>query len=120
MRARFGLALALTFGSAFAAAPTPKSYFGHEMGADRSVVDWDKVVSYFQALAAASDRVRVEILGRSTEGRPLIAAILSAPDTLQHLDRYREIQQRLADPRQTSPAQAEPLFAQGKAIVLIT
>ncbi|SRR5579883_985167 len=120
MRARFGLALALTFGSAFAAAPTPKSYFGHEMGADRSVVDWDKVVSYFQALAAASDRVRVEMLGRSTEGRPLIAAILSAPDTLQHLDRYREIQQRLADPRQTSPAQAEPLFAQGKAIVLIT
>src|SRR5690349_5619954 len=114
------LPLLLAAWSAFAAVPTPQSHFGHEIGADRTVLDWDKVVSYFQALARNSDRIRVEELGKSTEGRPFIAAIIAEPGTLQHLERYIAIQQRLADPRQTSPAQAEPLFAQGKAIVLIT
>jgi hypothetical protein len=103
-----------------AAVPTPKSYFGHEIGADRTVLDWDKVVSYFQELSKTSDRIRVQELGKSTEGRPFLAAVIAAPETLQHLDRYLTIQQQLADPRRTTPAQAEPLFAQGKAIVLIT
>jgi len=114
------LALLIALAPASAAVPTPKSYFGHEMGADRSVLDWDNVVSYFETLAKNSDRIRVETLGKSTEGRPFLAAILAEPDTLAHLDRYIEIQQRLADPRKTTPVQAEPLFAQGKAIVLIT
>ena len=110
----------LLAGSALAAVPTPQSHFGHEIGADRTVLDWDKVVSYFQALARASDRIRFEELGKTTEGRPFIAVILSEPATLQHLDRYREIQQRLADPRKTPPAEAEKLFAQGKAVVMLT
>ncbi len=105
---------------ATAAVPTPRSHFGHEIGADRTVLDWDRVVTYFQALARNSDRIRVEELGKSTEGRPFLAAFLSDPETLQHLDRYRAIQQSLADPRKTSPAVAEKLFAEGKAVVLIT
>jgi len=122
MRARFCLPVLICAAgwSTFAAVPTPESYFGHEIGADRTVLDWDKVVSYFHALGQNSDRIRIEELGKSTEGRPFIAAILAQPETLRHLDRSQEIQRRLADPRQTSPAQAEPLFAQGKAIVLIT
>src|SRR5690242_12669039 len=115
--------LVLLFAAAwpgFAAVPTPRNFFGHEIGADRTVLDWEKVVSYFQELAKTSDRIRVEQLGKSTEGRPFIAAVIAAPDTLQHLDRYIAIQQQLADPRRTTPAQAEPLFAQGKAVVLIT
>jgi hypothetical protein len=90
------------------------------MGADRTVLDWDKVVSYFQALARTSDRIRVRELGKSTEGRSFIAAILAEPETLQHLDRYLAIQQKLADPRKTSPVEAERLFGEGKAVVMIT
>ena len=50
----------------------------------------------------------------------MIVATIAAPETLRHLDRYREIQRRLADPRLTTPAQAEPLFHEGKNIVLMT
>jgi hypothetical protein len=103
-----------------AAVPTPQSHFGHEIGADRTVLDWDKVVTYFQALSHASDRIRFEELGKSTEGRPFIAVIISEPETLRHLERYSEIQQKLADPRKTTPAEAEKLFAQGKTVVMIT
>ena len=40
-------------------------------------------------------------LGKTTEGRPYIAATIAAPETLRQLDHYREIQARLADPRKT-------------------
>ena len=106
--------------SAFAAVPTPESHFGHRMGADRVLLDWDKVVSYFQALEKSSDRIRVAELGKSTEGRPFIAATISAPETLKNLDQYRTIQKRLADPRITTQGEAEKLIAEGKTIVLIT
>ncbi len=103
-----------------AAVPTPASHFGHAIGVDRELLDWDKVVSYFRALEAASDEIRVEELGKTVEGRPLIAATIAAPETLRDLDRYREIQRRLADPRTTSEAEAGALVAQGKTVVLLT
>ncbi|HTQ54854.1 MAG TPA: M14 metallopeptidase family protein [Bryobacteraceae bacterium] len=106
--------------AAGAAIPSPEAYFGRRMGADQMVLDWDKVVSYFRALAANSDRIQVDELGKSTEGRPFIAATIAAPDTLRHLDRYREIQRRLADPRLTSASEAEKFAAEGKTVVLIT
>src|ERR1035438_8537986 len=117
---RILLPLLLLAWSASAAVPTPKSFFGHEIGADGSVLDWDQVVGYFQALEKSSDRIRVEELGRSTEGRPFIAATIADPETLQHLDRYIAIQQKLADPRITPEAEAEKLFLEGKAVVLVT
>ena len=84
-----------------AAVPTPKSHFGHEIGVDRELLDWDKVVSYFRALEGSSDKIRVEELGKTVEGRPFIVATIAEAETLRNLDRYREIQRRLADPRIT-------------------
>ncbi|MEN6608162.1 MAG: M14 family zinc carboxypeptidase, partial [Bryobacteraceae bacterium] len=90
------------------------------MGADRTVLDWDRVVSYFQTLARTSNRITVRELGKTTEGRPFIAAWISSPDTLRRLDHYRSIQEELADPRRVDASRAEPLIAQGKAVVMIT
>jgi len=104
--------------AAAAVVPPPGTYFGHRMGEDRTVLDWSGVVSYFRALDEASDRVQVIEYGKSTEGRPMIAAFVAAPDTLKNLERYREIQERLADPRKTPDP--EPLIAAGKTVVMIT
>jgi hypothetical protein len=100
--------------------PTPESHFGHAIGVDRELLDWDKVVSYFQALEKNSNRILVRELGKSTEGRPFITATISAPETIRTLDRYRVIQERLADPRKTSAGQAEGMVAEGKTVVMIT
>src|SRR5215467_4282759 len=105
----FGLLLAAALSLA-AAPPTPESWFGHPIGADKTVLDWDKVVGYFNALAKASDRIKVEELGKTADGRPFVAATISDAATLKNLTRYREIQQRLADPRKTSAAEAEKLI----------
>src|SRR5262245_4689933 len=114
-----GAAAFLTLAAACCAAvPTPAAHFGHDIGADKTVLDWDKVVSWFRALEKSSDRLKVAELGKTTEGRPFIAVTIAAPDTLRHLDRYIDIQRRLADPRMTTPAEAEKLAREGKAIVL--
>lgn len=117
---RAALSLLLTAAAAVAALPTPEKFFGHAMGADRKLVTWDKVVAYYQQLARETEQVRVQELGRTAEGRPFVSVIVAAPGTMKDLDRYRDIQARLADPRRTPADEAEKLIAQGKTVVMIT
>jgi Zinc carboxypeptidase len=84
------------------------------------LLDWDKVVSYYQALSKTSDKIRVQELGKTAEGRPFIAATISSAETLRNLDHYREIQAKLADPRRTTPEESARLIAEGKTVVVIT
>lgn len=100
--------------------PSPDSFFGHQMGADRRLIGWSEVISYYRAVAEASSSVRFEEMGRTTEDRPFPLVTISAPQNLAELGRFRRIQERLADPRITTPAQAEFLIPRGKAVVLIT
>jgi hypothetical protein len=106
--------------SAWGQIPTPASHFGHPIGVDRELLDWGKVVSYFEALAKSSDKIQVQELGKTAEGRPFIAATISSAATLRDLDHYRDIQGRLADPRRTTPAEAARLITEGKMVVVIT
>ena len=103
-----------------AAVPTPESHFGHAPGADRTLIGWSKTVDYFRALPASSSRILVRDIGRTTEGRPMIAAFISAPENLKQLARYQQNQKLLADPRTTSPEEAARIIAGHKAVVMIT
>ena len=101
--------------------PTPASVLGFEPGADRHLVAWPTLVSYYRQLAAASDRVEFRTLGRTTNGNPFVALIISSAENLRHLDQFREINARLADPRTiSSAAERAQLLHDGRTIVLIT
>ena len=100
--------------------PTPASVIGFEPGADRKLPEWRQVVSYFQALDAASPRIEVHTLGQTTLGRPFIAAFIGEPATLANLDKVRDAARRLADPRLTTPAERAALERDGKVVVLVT
>ncbi len=101
--------------------PSPASYLGFEVGADRRLADWTEVTGYMEALARASDRVLVDTLGETTLGRPFIMLTISSEANLARLDRLREVNQRLADPRRiASEAEVASLVREGRAIVLIT
>ena len=106
--------------SATAAVPTPESHFGHKIGVDNELLDWAKVVSYFEALAKSSDRIKFLELGKTVEGRPQIAAAISSPANIKNLEHYREIQMKLSDPRKITAAEAAKLELEGKMIVMIT
>ena len=107
--------------AAFAQLPSPDSVLGFHVGEDRKLADWQQVTGYFQKIAtAAPDRVKFEEIGKSTLGKPFVVLTISSADNIAHLDHYREIQKKLADPRGLSGEEAQHLIVEGKAIVLIT
>jgi hypothetical protein len=99
---------------------TPEEFLGYPVGQDRKLVDWPQIVAYFQLLERGSDRVKLVDLGPTTEGNSLIMAIFAAPNVIQNLDRYRNMQARLLDPRVSRPMEAAQIIREGKAPVLIT
>jgi len=108
-------------GHTSAAIPTPRSVLGFEPGDDRKLVEWPVLVRYYQALAAASDRVDYRELGKTTLGAPFVALVISSPANLRRLDSYRRLNARLADPRTLhSSREAQEDLRDGKTVVLIT
>jgi hypothetical protein len=108
-------------GPVLAQVPTPESVLGFVPGTDRRLVEWPVLVDYFRRLADASDRVEFRILGRTTNGAPFVALVISSPDNLARLDQLRAINARLADPRTIeSDAERTRLLRDGRTIVLIT
>ena len=112
----------LLAGSAASQIPAPKDVIGFTPGDDRKLASWDQVVSYFQKLDAASDRVMFEEIGKSTMGAPFVYATISSPANLAQIKKYEQINAKLADPRliKSNEAAAKALIEQGKTIVLIT
>ncbi|HEX5474765.1 MAG TPA: M14 metallopeptidase family protein [Vicinamibacterales bacterium] len=103
-----------------AAIPTPESVLGYRVGADYKLATYDDALGYFRKLAAASDRIRlVQVEGKTSYGHDWYYAIVSSPDNLKNLEKYRGISQRLAHPQGLTDAEAHQLAREGKAIVHI-
>lgn len=106
---------------AFAQIPSPESVLGFKPGTDRKLADWDQVVGYFQELAAAApDRVKLQVLGQSTMGRPFIVLTISSAANMKNLELYRQTQMHLANPEGLTDAEAAQLISQAKIIVMQT
>jgi hypothetical protein len=99
--------------------PSPESVFGFAPGADYKLATYDQSVAYFKKLAAASRYMKLFEAGKTSEGRTMYFALISTPENLAKIDRYREIWQRLAHPQGLTDAEARTLAAEGKALVHI-
>ena len=95
----------------------PDEFFGHQLGADRILARWDRIVEYFELLEEESDRIQVSNLGPSTEGHPFLLVTITSPENLANLNRIAEISRTLADPRGVQEAQIEAMISEGKAVV---
>jgi hypothetical protein len=76
--------------------PRPDALLGYPIGS--RFTHWERIAAYFDALAAASPRVKVWEYGRSYEGRPLKLAAISTPENLARLDEIRGERLRLSEP----------------------
>ncbi len=105
--------------------PSPADHFGFAMGAAGKLANWDELSAYYEALARAGDRVAVDTLGFSTAGRPFVMLTITSPENHRRLDRLKEVQLRLADPRTHADgaegeAELEALLEEGRTVVMIT
>ncbi|MEJ7698222.1 MAG: M14 family zinc carboxypeptidase [Pyrinomonadaceae bacterium] len=66
--------------------------------------------------------MKFEEIGKTTMGAPFVYATISAPENLKNLEKYKQINAKLADPRmiKSNAKLAQSLIKQGKTIVLIT
>ncbi len=103
--------------------PAPETVLGFKVGEDRKLAKWDQFLAYFRKLTETSDRIKLDTLGKTTLGRPFVAATISSPENLRRLEEFKGIQQRLSDPRlldTATEAGIRDLISAGKTIVVIT
>ena len=99
------------------AVPRPEAITGYAAGEQQTM--YAVMQHYLDTLVAtASDRVRIETWGRTTEYRPIRALIISDPANLAKLDQVRAGMAELADPRKTSAARAATIAAQSPAVAV--
>ena len=109
-------ALALCAPAAAQEIPSPEAFFGHEMGADRELVGWDRLVEYYDTLDARSDRIVVRRMGPSTLGHPFLMIFVSSPENLARLDAIQERNAVLQDPRGRSAAEVQDAITNGRVV----
>src|SRR5690242_1573382 len=84
--------------------PTPESVFGHKVGADFKLIDYDESIRWFQAAAAKTDKMKLFDVGKTSNGHAWTLAVISAPANLARLKELTDIAQRIAHPAGLSDA----------------
>jgi hypothetical protein len=98
---------------------TPQEQFGFEIGADYMLVNYTQLLAYWRKLDAESDRLALQTIGTTAEGRTMVMAVVTSPANQKKLARYRDISRRLTLAEGLSDSQARALAAEGKPVVLI-
>ncbi len=62
---------------------TPKEQFGFNLGDDYQLTTYTQLSDYWKKLASESDRMRLETIGQTAEGRPQYMAIVTSPENLK-------------------------------------
>ncbi len=84
---------------ASATVPTPKAVLGDIAGAKDNLPYSKEVYTYMRMLEKASPRVKVFSIGRSEEGREMIAVAIASDELIANLDANKAKLAKLADPR---------------------
>jgi hypothetical protein len=100
---------------------SPTTHLGYVPGADFRLAQWATVTSYFRQLDAQSGRVAVETIGKTSQGREMLLAVIASEATIANLPEVKKNQRLLADPRLVTDRTIEDrLMAQAKPVVIIT
>ena len=117
------VALALSVASSAAPAlaqgriTSPKDFFGFNIGDDYKLATYTQFIDYWKKIDGESDRMMVQEIGKSAEGRPQLMAIITSPENFKLLERYKEISRKLALAEGLTDADARALAKEGKAVV---
>ena len=102
--------------------PTPEAVLGDVAGAPGILPYAEDVYKYMRMLEKASPRVKVFSIGRTEEGREMIAVAVSSPENLKNLDENQARLAKLADPRtiKLDDSEADRIVEQAVPVYYIT
>ena len=99
--------------------PSPKSHFGFNIGDNYQLANYTQTEAYLQKLAAASNKMKLQSIGTTEEGRTQYMVIVSDPANLAKLAKYKSISQQMARAEGLTDTDAKQLANEGKAVVWI-
>ena len=102
------------------AVTAPAEHLGRPVAGDFALADWEEVSSYYRRIADQSDRLLVETVGSTTEGRDFLLATVSAPENLARIDDLRDRARRIANPRGLDEAARAELLDGAKPILFVS
>jgi hypothetical protein len=102
--------------------PTPEVVLGDVAGAPGILPYAEDVYKYMRLLEKASPRVKVFSIGKTEEGREMIAVAVSSEENLRKLEENRARLRKLADPRliKMDDAEADRLVGLSTPIYYVT
>ncbi|MBS0432061.1 MAG: hypothetical protein JSS21_06605, partial [Proteobacteria bacterium] len=102
--------------------PTPEAVLGDVAGAPDMLPYAEDVYRYFRMLAKATPRVQVFSIGKTEEGREMIAVAIADESLMKDLDANKARLAQLADPRKLGmdDAKAAALIKQSVPVYYIT
>ncbi len=97
---------------------SPEKFFGFQPGSDRKIARWERIVDYYRLLEKESGgKLKAVNMGPTTMGNPFLLVIISAPNNLAKMDRLRQVNTRISDPRGLSEQEIRKLTGEGKAVI---
>ncbi|HEY7682915.1 MAG TPA: M14 family zinc carboxypeptidase [Gemmatimonadales bacterium] len=99
--------------------PRPETLLGYRVGTRQTMYHQQQRVLDRMA-EAAPDRVRIETIGTTAEGKVMRLLIISAPENLARLEEIRDNLARLANPRRTTAVDARALAERTPVTVLLS
>ena len=93
--------------------------WGHNIGDDYFLANYQQLTAYWKKLEKESNRIHLVDIGKSSEGRTMLMAIITSPANYQNLAKYKSIASRLANAEGLTDDQARALARDGKAVVWI-
>ena len=91
--------------------PQPKDILGFEVG--EQYADWNDVLKYIEAVQKHSDRVKVEVMGKTYENRPIIQMLITSPENLKKLEQIKKEHLQLTDASVSAQADIKGVAGSG-------
>ncbi|PKL82924.1 MAG: peptidase [Ignavibacteriae bacterium HGW-Ignavibacteriae-3] len=98
---------------------TPLEQFGAKVGDDYFLISYSQMVDYWKKLEQESPRMKLEVIGKTAEGRPQYMAIITSPENFEKLDKYKDISRKLALAENINDLKAKEFSKIGKPVIWI-
>ncbi|HEY5656206.1 MAG TPA: M14 family zinc carboxypeptidase [Myxococcota bacterium] len=96
--------------------PSPLDFLGHIAGAPGELPASGPIYAYLRALASASERVHLEVLGTTEEGREILLLAIADEAGIGDLAALRQATAALADPRRTPPEALDAVLGRARPV----
>jgi hypothetical protein len=98
---------------------TPEQFFGFQLGADRHMARWDKIVEYYSVLEKQSGgKMKVINMGPTENGNPFLMVIITSAKNLADIKNIQKNNLTLVHPQSTPEAEIKKIIATGKVIIV--